>query len=117
MRGIRCLAIGVLAVVAAVGSGCQSSGPKRTVISAEPGLNAAPDTEKAVASNSVDGTPVKDVSFADRHPLFSKPRQYWDSSGDNRVVKAAAATFIGVPVGFYGEVRQIIVGAPPEVRY
>ncbi len=55
--------------------------------------------------------------FVDRHPLFSKPRQYWETSGDNKIVKAAAATFIGVPVGFAGEVKQIFVGAPPETRF
>jgi hypothetical protein len=61
--------------------------------------------------------PVRTVSFVDRHPLFSKPREYWDSSGDKKIVKAAAATFIGVPAGFVGEVRQIFVGAPAEPRY
>jgi hypothetical protein len=62
-------------------------------------------------------TPVKTTTIVDRHPLFSKPRDYWETSGDNKVVKAAAATFVGVPVGIYGEFKQIIVGAPPEPRY
>jgi hypothetical protein len=62
-------------------------------------------------------SPVKTTSVVDRHPLFSKPRDYWESSGDNKVVKAAAATFVGVPVGIFGEFKQIIVGTPPEPRY
>ena len=74
-----------------------------------------PDTK--VAEGTIQATPVKTVGFADRHPLFMKPRQYWESSGDNKIVKAAAATFIGVPAGFVGEVKQIFVGAPPEGRY
>ena len=41
----------------------------------------------------------------------------WELSGDNKVVKAAAATFVGVPAGLYGEVKQIIVGTPTDVRY
>ena len=61
--------------------------------------------------------PIKTTTVVDRHPLFSKPRDYWETSGDNKVVKAAAATFVGVPVGIYGEFKQIIVGAPPEAQY
>jgi hypothetical protein len=117
MRGSCRLAIALLAVVAAVNSGCQSAAPKRTVVSAEPSLNSATDPDKSVADGTIEATPVKTVGFVDRHPLFTKPRQYWDTSGDNKIVKAAAATFIGVPVGFAGEVKQIIVGAPPEARY
>jgi hypothetical protein len=75
---------------------------------------------EGVNGASVDGgpaaTPAKTVSVVDRHPLFSKPRDYWETSGDNKVVKAAAATFVGVPVGIFGEVKQIIVGAPPEAH-
>jgi len=117
MSGFRWLTIGVVTVAAGLSCGCQSAGPKRTVISAEPGLTSSSEPEKATANGTIEGTPVKTVGFSDRHPLFTKPREYWDTSGDNRIVKAAAATFIGVPVGFVGEVRQIIVGAPPEVRY
>ena len=62
----------------------------------------------------VKSPPPKTVGWVERHPLFSKPRDYWETSGDNKIVKAAAATFVGVPVGLYGEVKQIIVGAPPE---
>ena len=118
MDGSRWLAIGVLAFGAVMSAGCQSPGSKQTAVSTEPGLIGAAEPEGSVAEGStVRTTPVKTVGFADRHPLFTKPRQYWDTSGDNKIVKAAAATFIGVPVGFVGEVRQIIVGAPPETRF
>jgi hypothetical protein len=118
MRGQRWLAIVVLVTLYGMSSGCQSPGPRRTVVTPEPGLAGPVDSEGTVAA---DGTrqvaPAKTVGWVERHPLFSKPRDYWETSGDNKVVKAAAATFVGVPVGFYGEVKQIIVGAPPEVRY
>ena len=59
---------------------------------------------------------AKTVGYVDRHPMLSKPRDYWENAGDNKIVKAGAATFIGVPVGIYGELKQIVVGAPPETR-
>ncbi len=118
MRGQRWFAIGVLVITYGISSGCQSPGPRRTVVTPEPALSGAVDSDATIAA---DGTrqvaPAKTVSWVDRHPLFSKPRDYWDTSGDNKVVKAAAATLVGVPVGFYGEVKQILVGAPPDVRY
>ncbi|MGP0063293.1 MAG: hypothetical protein ACLQGP_06765 [Isosphaeraceae bacterium] len=70
-----------------------------------------------VAEKTIETTPVKTVTFADRHPLFYKPKEYWDKPSDNKIVKAARATFIGVPAGFVGEVKQIFVGAPPEARF
>ncbi len=114
MRGSRWLAISVLALAAGVGTGCQTAGTPRTstVVSPEPALADGPVSEK-----TIEATPVKTVGFADRHPLFTKPREYWETSGNNKIVKAAAATFIGVPAGFVGEVKQIIVGAPPEARF
>jgi hypothetical protein len=116
MRGTRWLAISVLALVAGVGPGCQSAGTNRTasVVAPAPALG---DGGGAVAERTIEAAPVKTVTFADRHPLFTKPRQYWETSGDNKIVKAAAATFIGVPAGVVGEVKQIFVGAPPETRF
>jgi hypothetical protein len=116
MRGTRWLAIIVLALVVGAGPGCQTAGTRRTatVVSPEP---APGDGGGLVAEKTIDAAPVKTVTFADRHPLFTKPRQYWETSGDNKIVKAAAATFIGVPAGFVGEVKQIFVGAPPETRF
>ncbi len=116
MRGTRWLAICALILVAGLAPGCKSSGTTRTasVVSPEPALA---DGSGANSEKTIEATPARTVTFVDRHPLFSKPRQYWDSSGENKVVKAAAATFIGVPVGFAGEVKQIFVGAPPETRF
>jgi len=118
MRGIRKRSM--LMVVAAAGlvAGCQTSGTKRpaTVISPAPMVGEATDADGA-AEKTVSTAPAGTVKFADRHPLFTKPRKYWETSGDNKIVKAAAATFIGVPAGFVGEVKQIFVGVPPEARY
>jgi hypothetical protein len=117
MRGYRRFAIAVLVTVYGVGSGCQSSGPRRTVVTPEPSLSGAVDRDAAVADGTTNATPARTVSWVDRHPMFSKPRDYWETSGENKVVKAAAATFVGVPVGLYGEVKQIIVGTPVDGRY
>jgi hypothetical protein len=118
MRGQRWFAIAVLVTLYGISSGCQSPGPRKTVVTPEPAVSSAVDGNGTVAADGTNQVPpAKTVGWVERHPLFSKPRDYWETSGDNKVVKAAAATFVGVPVGFYGEVKQIIVGAPPEVRY
>jgi hypothetical protein len=117
MRGYRSLAITLLMAVTALSSGCQSSVPRRTVVTPEPSLSGAVDRDAAVTDGTTTATPARTVSWVDRHPLFSKPRDYWETSGENKVVKAAAATFVGVPVGLYGEVKQIIVGTPVDGRY
>jgi len=119
MRGNRWVFIGALGLAVGILSGCHSAGTKRpsTVISPAPAVSDAGDPNGDFADRTVSATPSRTVTFADRHPLFRKPREYWDTSGDNKIVKAAAATFIGVPAGFVGEVKQIIVGAPPEPRY
>jgi hypothetical protein len=117
MRGQRWFTIGVLVTLYGISSGCQSAGPRRTVVTPEPALSGNVDNDTTVADGTRQVAPPKTLSWVDRHPLFSKPRDYWDTSGDNKVVKAAAATLVGVPVGFYGEVKQILVGAPPETRY
>jgi hypothetical protein len=119
MRGQRWFAEIVTIVLLGMAVGCQSAGARKPVVTTEPGLAGAVDSDgTAVAA---DGTrqiaAPKTVTWVDRHPLFSKPRDYWDTSGDNKIVKAAAATFVGVPVGMYGEVKQIIVGTPQEPRY
>jgi hypothetical protein len=118
MRGNRGLIIGALILAVGVVPGCQSAGTKRpsTVISPAPAVSDAGNLEGESTDRTVSTTP-RTVTFVDRHPLFKKPREYWDSSGDKKIVKAAAATFIGVPAGFVGEVKQIFVGAPPETRY
>lgn len=116
MRGIRYRTMAVVALSVAMISGCQTAGARRpsTVVSPSTSVNETGDVagEKTIAA-----TPVRPTKFTDRHPLFTKPREYWETSGDNKVVKAAAATFIGVPAGFVGEFKQIITGVPSEPRY
>ena len=95
-------------------SGC-ASGARRGGYVAEPPLSYAdPDGGVPIA---IETPATQPVTIVDRHPLFSKPRDYYESSGNNGLVKAAAATFIGIPAGILGEARQIVVGRPPSARY
>ena len=108
MRGLQWTAIALAAALAA--PGC--SGPsKRTLASTEPGLSTVPGDSGVVVADR--GKPVAGETWVDRHPLFSKPRQYYESTGNNKVAKTAAAAVIGVPAGIYGEIKQIVVGTPP----
>jgi hypothetical protein len=70
-----------------------------------------------VSADPIAGDPAlsdpRSITFADRHPMLRKPREYYESAGPNPVGKVAAATFIGIPAGILGEVRQIVVGCPP----
>ena len=96
-----------------VSAGCHSSGARRTM---GPSLSSSVDGEAPVVVEEPPLAAAPAVSYIDRHPLFSKPREYYENStSNNKLVKTAAATFVGVPVGFYGEVKQIFVGAPPPV--
>lgn len=119
MRGLRRVLNGLPAIAVAILVGCQTAGMKRpsTVITPAPAVTDAGGGEPGAGGRTVSEPPVRGVAFADRHPLFRKPRQYYDSSGDNKLVKVAAATFIGVPAGFVGEVKQIFTGVPPEASY
>jgi hypothetical protein len=96
---------------------------QRKVASGEPGLSAPIEPGSSVAGargpGAVVASPVPGttVSWVDRHPLFSRPREYYETTPSNKVVKAAAATVIGVPAGLFGELRQIVVGAPSQERY
>jgi len=119
MGKYRWLAIAVIVSVLSGGIGCKSYGPSRTVVTPEPALSGPPPETDGVAVT--DGTrevaPVKSVTWVDRHPLFYKPRDYYDTAGNNTLVKVGAATFVGVPVGFFYEIKQIVVGTPPEPRF
>lgn len=110
LAGMRWLALAAL--FAAMASGCHSGPPSRPVASAEPGLTT-PESGTAVAAVP----PPRTLSWVDRHPLLYKPRDYYESSGNNTIVKATAATLVGIPVGVFGELRQIVVGAPTQPRY
>ncbi len=119
MRGIRWTLMAITVLMVGLTAGCQTAGSKRpaTVVSPAPAVSDASDANGLASEKTIASAPVSSVGFADRHPLFTKPRKYWETSGDNKIVKAAAATFIGVPAGFVGEVKQIFVGVPPETRY
>ncbi len=80
----------------------------RRVATAEPGLNGIDH------GTSVAAAPSTSVTWVDRHPLFSKPRDMYESTNSNKVVKTAAAAVVGVPVGFVGEIKQIFVGRPTD---
>jgi hypothetical protein len=94
--------------------GCQSGAPtqRRVAAKPEPALSASGDPGGIVVSTP----PPAQVTFVDRHPLFSKPRDYYETSGNNTLVKVAGATLVGIPVGIVGELRQIVVGQPPTPR-
>lgn len=116
MRGLRRWArLGMLAgCLLTVSSGCHNGA--RRVAQAEPGLT--PPLEPGISM--VDPVPVPMApteTWVDRHPLFSKPRDMYASTNSNGLVKAAAATLVGVPVGFVGEMKQIVVGASPARGY
>jgi hypothetical protein len=110
MRGLHWTVFGLL--VALMMSGCSGGPSKRTLASSEPGLSAVPgDSGVAIVDRA---KPVPSTTtFVDRHPLFSKPREYYESTGTNKVTKTAAAAVLGVPAGIFGEFKQIVVGAPP----
>ncbi len=114
MRGIRSTArfraLAAALVVLGGTAGCQTGGPRR-VATAEPGLTGEGSTVVGTAPGTTQ------VSWIDRHPLFYKPREYYDSSGNNTIVKTASATLIGVLVGFVGEVRQVLTGSPGGTKY
>ena len=96
-------------------AGCQSGGPRR-LASGEQSLSTPLEVGPGTAVVERPASPVRTVTWVDRHPLFSKPRDYYESAGNNPVVKTATAAVVGVPVGLFGELRQIVVGAPAETR-
>ena len=101
-------------------SGCNTPARRSSVASSitsssEPALSTGPTTSDTVVvepSTSARAGTTQPISFVDRHPLFRKPQQYYDNTNSNKVVKTAAAAFVGVPVGFVGELKQIVVGTP-----
>ncbi|HEV3122296.1 MAG TPA: hypothetical protein VGY53_10350, partial [Isosphaeraceae bacterium] len=89
MKRNRWAGVFLLAASAFVATGCASSPSRRAALAAsEPSLN--PHTEPG--ATVVQAPPTHTITWVDRHPLFSKPRQYYDSAGDNKAAKVAAAT-------------------------
>lgn len=102
------LAVAAIAVL----PGCQSAQSRRAAVAAaEPTLTQPSDP------TVVQAPPPKTVTVVDRHPLLSKPREYYESAGNNRLVKVTAATVVGIPAGIVGELRQIVVGRTPDPTY
>jgi hypothetical protein len=102
----------------AAGSGCH--GTTKRAAATEPGLavGAEPTLGAPIAQGTTVAPGGTGVTWVDRHPLFSKPREWYETTNsDNKVVKGVAATFIGVPAGFFGELRQIVTGSTPATRY
>ena len=118
MRGQRWFAIGLVAVLYGIISGCQSCRPTPDCghPRAWPGqLGRRQRHSHRRRHTSIAATENRRLGRAP--PTLFQAATIWETSGDNKIVKAAAATFVGVPVGFYGEVKQIIVGVPTEPRY
>lgn len=74
-----------------------------------------PGTESPVIPPTI--TPTRTVGIVDRHPLLRKPQQYYDNTKSNKLVKTASATFVGVPAGILGELKQIVIGKPSATTY
>ncbi len=110
MRG-RLLRMLVGLMVVAV-TGCAGGGPRRKVAVAEPNVDLSGEADDTVVASP----PPRGVTFVDRHPLLSKPRDYYENSGDNKAVKTIAATVVGIPAGVLGELKQIVVGKPAALR-
>ncbi len=120
-NGHRWIRWGFMSALLVAVIGCQGARGRR-ITKTEPALSSSINDDVIIgespsAAASPGPAPARTAGYVDRHPILSKPREYWDSSGENKVVKAAAATFIGVPAGVLGEMRQIVVGTPSEPKY
>lgn len=103
--------IGMSLVLAAVLlSGCHGMHSRKNVAASEPALDPLASGEGGELI--VQDPPQSQMTWVDRHPLFSKPKYYYQNSGNNKLVKGAAATVVGVPAGIVGEMKQIVVGRP-----
>jgi hypothetical protein len=111
MKNHKIFAILTLATVVLATSGCSSAGRRRASVVEDPTIAGLDADDKAFLAAPATGG----ESVVDRHPMLYKPREYWENAGDNKIVKAASATFVGVPAGIVGEVRQIFVGRPATV--
>jgi hypothetical protein len=103
----------LLAGLALLLSGCH--GGNRRIAHNEPGLDPSVGGGTAIAGAADPTAPASSSpAWVDRHPLFSRPRDIYASTpSQNKLVKGAAATVVGVPVGLFGEMKQIVVGREP----
>lgn len=106
-RAVQVVAAALL--VATVGCGKHR---KDMVVSNRPIIEGA----SPVGGNEVVvNKPVGGSRFVERHPLLYKPGEYYSTYDGNVVVRGARATFIGVPAGMVGEVKQAFRGVPKTV--
>lgn len=82
-----------------------ASEPPLVVGSAEGGSVVESNPPSVIARSS--------PTFVDRHPLFARPRDMYESTNGNTLVKTGSAVLIGVPTGLFGEIRQVVLGVPP----
>lgn len=117
MRAISRVALA--ATIAAISLGCRAGGgstAQRPIFSSaaqEPPLvigGTEPGT--SVAAGGSPSLVARTPSWTDQHPMFTKPRDIYDSTNGNAVVKTGAAVLVGVPVGVVGEIRQVFTGNP-----
>lgn len=97
---------------AILAAGCSNGMSKRPALVAkgEPGLG-----DSTIVA--VEPSPSRQVTFADRHPALSKPREMYETTQGNKLTKTAAGAFIGVPIGIGGEIKQIFEGRPTASTY
>lgn len=112
MRRTYCAALALTTALAV--PGCHSAHSPKAAM-AEPPLAPIADADGTTIATAPPTT--KSVTFVDRHPFLYKPRDYWEGAGDNKVVKATAATVVGIPAGIVGELKQIVVGRPTEPKF
>lgn len=114
MRGLQRKARTWMSVTIATAAlaGCHGYGPKRVAV-AEPGLTGPVEAGTAV----VDGGTVGRLTWFERHPLFARPAEIYHTTPHGVIVKTAAAAVVGIPVGVVHEIKQIVVGAPPDTHY
>jgi hypothetical protein len=105
---LTCAALGIQ-------TGCQNAGQRRAA-AREPALSGPLELGPPTAVTEAPAAPPKALTWVDRHPLFFKPRDMYEKTDSNPVVKTAAATVIGIPSGLMGELRQIVVGTSPGLR-
>jgi hypothetical protein len=112
------------ALVLATTAGCRGHNKRAArLASAEPTLELPADGGETIIQGDASGksgTVVAaapgDAKFVDRHPMFSAPRDYYNNTNSNKIVKTGAAVVVGVPMGVYGEVKQIFTGGPDAPR-
>jgi hypothetical protein len=124
-HGGRAARWGTLALAASLlvtAGGCRGHNKRAARVAAgEPTLELPADGGETIIQGDASGKSGTVVAsgaptFVDRHPMFSAPRDFYNNTDSNKVVKTGAAVVVGVPVGVFGEVKQIFTGPPPATR-